>query len=80
VAGQIHELRREIEREFGVTSRIVAAALGPIMLWSSKREEERLLAGHAYEPPTFIERTNWPAKPPQKFEPESARIVEPVTA
>ncbi len=59
VSGQIHALRREITREFPVVSRLATAVLGPILLWSSRREERRLAAGKTYEPPTFIQRTNW---------------------
>jgi len=49
------------------------------MLWSAAREEARLLAGHTYEPPTFVERSNWPANPAIEFEPEAAGLAEPVT-
>jgi len=80
VATQIHALRKEIQKEFGLKSRLAAAALGPIMLWSAYREEERLLAGHTYEPPTFLERTNWPAKPHEELGPELTGLAEPATA
>ena len=80
VARRIYELRKEIEREFGLKSRVASAALGPFLLWSSYREEARLLAGRTYEPPTFVERSNWPAKPLQDFEPEPAGLAEPATA
>jgi len=33
--------------------------VGPLLLWSSKREDRRLAAGKTYEPPTFVERRNW---------------------
>ncbi len=59
LASQIRSLRKEVEREFGIVSRVTSAVLGPILLWSSKREERRLAAGQTYEPPTFIERRNW---------------------
>ncbi len=59
VSKKIHELRREVEKEFPVVARLSAAALGPILLWSTRREERRLASGHTYEPPTFIERRNW---------------------
>jgi len=59
VSEQIHKLRREVEKEFPVIARLTAASLGPILLWSTRREESRLAAGHTYEPPTFIERRNW---------------------
>jgi radical SAM superfamily enzyme YgiQ (UPF0313 family) len=80
VGAQIHALRKEIAKEFGAKSRIAAAIAGPIVLWSAHREEARLAQGHTYEPPTFVERTNWPSK----AEPESTRdpvaLAEPATA
>jgi radical SAM superfamily enzyme YgiQ (UPF0313 family) len=59
VSAQIHQLRRQVEKEFPVVARLTAASLGPILLWSTRREENRLASGHTYEPPTFIERRNW---------------------
>ncbi len=59
VSEQIHQLRREVEKEFPVVARLTAASLGPALLWSTRRENKRLAAGRTYEPPTFIERRNW---------------------
>ena len=59
VALQIEELRQDIHREFGVASRLAASVLGPLILWTSKREEKRLAKGFRYEPPVVIERRNW---------------------
>jgi radical SAM superfamily enzyme YgiQ (UPF0313 family) len=59
VSEQIHKLRREVEREFPLVARLTTAWLGPILLWSTRREENRLASGHTYEPPTFVERRNW---------------------
>jgi hypothetical protein len=59
VSDKILLLRREIEREFGPKSSLFARIVGPIMLWTSTREEKRLAAGQTYEPPTIIERRNW---------------------
>jgi radical SAM superfamily enzyme YgiQ (UPF0313 family) len=59
VSEQIHMLRREVEKEFPVVARLAAASLGPILLWSTRREERRLASGRTYEPPTFLERRNW---------------------
>ncbi|MFZ0295370.1 MAG: radical SAM protein [Candidatus Sulfotelmatobacter sp.] len=59
VSKQIHQLRREVEKEFPFVARLTAAALGPILLWSTRRETKRLQSGHTYEPPTFLERRNW---------------------
>ncbi|MGO8985035.1 MAG: B12-binding domain-containing radical SAM protein [Terriglobales bacterium] len=59
VSEQIHKLRGEVEKEFPVVARLSAAALGPILLWTTRREEKRLARGRTYEPPTFLERRNW---------------------
>ncbi|MGO9865039.1 MAG: B12-binding domain-containing radical SAM protein [Terriglobales bacterium] len=61
VSDRIHKLRREVEKEFPVIARLTAASLGPILLWATRREENRLAKGRTYEPPTFVERTNWVA-------------------
>src|SRR5205814_8228077 len=45
VSEEIHHLRQEIQKEFPVMSRLTAAALGPLLLWSSLRDETKLAAG-----------------------------------
>jgi hypothetical protein len=59
VSARIRNLRREVGREFGLASRVVANLLGPVRWWSARREERRLQAGATYEPQTIIERRNW---------------------
>ncbi|MBZ5707049.1 MAG: cobalamin-dependent protein [Acidobacteriia bacterium] len=59
VSEQIHRLRRDVEKEFGVAARLAANLLGPLLLWTTRREQNRLAAGHTYEPPTILERRNW---------------------
>jgi radical SAM superfamily enzyme YgiQ (UPF0313 family) len=59
VSSRIRELRREIEHEFGAATRLVRAVTGPILLWTSKREDRQLAKGKTYEPPTFVDRRNW---------------------
>jgi hypothetical protein len=59
VSEQIHRLRREVEKEFPVVARLTASMLGPVLLWSTRREEKRLSAGRTYEPPTILQRSNW---------------------
>jgi radical SAM superfamily enzyme YgiQ (UPF0313 family) len=59
VSEKIRNLRRQVEKEFPVVARLTAASLGPILLWSTRREQKRLLFGCTYEPPTFLERRNW---------------------
>jgi radical SAM superfamily enzyme YgiQ (UPF0313 family) len=56
---RIRSLRREIGNEFGGWGRAVGALLGPILLWTARKEEKRLANGFTYEPKTIIERTNW---------------------
>ncbi len=64
VAEKIRVLREEVGREFGLFSRVLGRALGPVMLWTARREERRLANGKTYEPTTIIERRNWTWTPP----------------
>jgi len=59
IVERIRGLRSEMQREFGVITRLFATLGGPFVLWNSRREARRLAAGQTYEPPTFIERRNW---------------------
>ncbi|MFB3779282.1 MAG: radical SAM protein [Bryobacteraceae bacterium] len=59
VREKVRDLRREIEKEFGLLSRAAAALAGPVLLWAARREERRLAEGKTYEPATIIERRNW---------------------
>jgi radical SAM superfamily enzyme YgiQ (UPF0313 family) len=59
VSDQVRSLRKELGREFGFVSRAAARLLGPVLLWTSLREEKRLANGFTYEPETIIERRNW---------------------
>ena len=59
VSEQIHALRREFNQESGVMARMLPAVLGPVLLWTTRREEKRLARGKTYEPPTILERSNW---------------------
>ena len=59
ISERISGLRRSIRKEFPLTARLTAATLGPVVLFSARKEEKRLASGHTYEPPTFIERCNW---------------------
>jgi radical SAM superfamily enzyme YgiQ (UPF0313 family) len=58
VSRDIRSLRREVAKEFG-SARVAAMVGGPLLLWTSRREEKRLQGGQTYEPPMFIERRNW---------------------
>jgi radical SAM family protein/B12 binding protein len=59
VSERIGELRREVGKECGVSSWVTAHLLGPVLLWTTRREEKRLAAGKTYEPPMILERRNW---------------------
>jgi radical SAM superfamily enzyme YgiQ (UPF0313 family) len=59
VAKQIRDLRKEMEREFGVIAAAASRALGPVLWWTSLREDKQLSRGRQYEPRTIIDRRNW---------------------
>ncbi len=59
VSERIRELRKQIEHEFGFATRSLRAIVGPVLLWTSKREDRQLAAGKTYEPDSFVERRNW---------------------
>src|ERR1035437_9075540 len=63
VSERIHKLRRAVEKESPVIARLAAIFAGPVLLWTTRREEKRLAAGQTYEPPTFTERSNWVSTP-----------------
>jgi radical SAM superfamily enzyme YgiQ (UPF0313 family) len=59
VAGKIRRLRFQVEDEFGFGSRLWSHLAGPLLFWSSKREDRRLAHGITYEPPVCFTRRNW---------------------
>ena len=59
VALQVRVLRKEMECEFGVLTAAAGRLLGPILWWTSLREEKRLARGQGYEPATIIGHRNW---------------------
>jgi radical SAM superfamily enzyme YgiQ (UPF0313 family) len=59
VSEKIRALRQEFKQESGVVARMLPAILGPVLLWTTRREERRLARGKTYEPPTIMERSNW---------------------
>ena len=59
ISVKIRVLRREIETEFGMPTRLLRILLGPVLVWTSQREDRRLARGVTYEPQTFVERHNW---------------------
>ncbi len=59
VSDQIRALRLDIGSEFGMMTRAISWVLGPVALWTSRREERRLAEGKTYEPKTIVEHRNW---------------------
>ena len=59
VSEQIRALRKDIECEFGTLTRAMTWVLGPLVLWTSRREQKRLAKGKTYEPKTIVEHRNW---------------------
>jgi radical SAM superfamily enzyme YgiQ (UPF0313 family) len=59
MAAQIRALRKEIEQEFGFVAAAASRILGPVLWWTSLREDRRLARGNRHEPPTIIGRRNW---------------------
>ncbi len=59
VSDQIRALRLDIGSEFGIVTRAISWVLGPVALWTSRREERCLAQGKTYEPKTIIEHRNW---------------------
>lgn len=56
---RMRSLWLEIEKEFGLVPYVLARLFDPVLVWTTRREEERLARGVTYEPRTFIERKNW---------------------
>jgi hypothetical protein len=59
VAARIRALRKEMEREFGLIAVVAGKVLGPVLWWTSRREDKRLASGQTYEPTPIIDRRNW---------------------
>ncbi len=60
VSEKIRALRKDIEREFGTFTRWIDHVVGPVMLWSARRDARKYPRGRRIEPMTFVERRNWP--------------------
>src|SRR5664279_4351731 len=59
IAARMRALRREIESAFGPSTRLMRMVVGPVLFLTSKREDRRLAKGLTFEPPSFVERSNW---------------------
>ena len=59
ISERIADLRRQIEREFGIVSSVLDHLIGPLLLWSARHEGATYPDGRRLEPRTFVERRNW---------------------
>jgi hypothetical protein len=59
VSDRIRALRRDIEREFGGLTATIDRLVGPVLLWSARREASSYPLGRPLEPTTFVDRRNW---------------------
>jgi radical SAM superfamily enzyme YgiQ (UPF0313 family) len=53
---KINSLLQDLYREFGAITRITAPVIGRYLLFTLKKEEQRLARGWAYEPSSFYEK------------------------
>ena len=59
VAGRVRTLRKELQREFGLVAAAASLVLGPVLWWTSRREERRSSQGKTYDPRVIVNRRNW---------------------
>ncbi len=59
VSARMREFRHQMEQELGGMTTAITRALGPLLLWTSKRDARKHPKGRLLEPRTFIERANW---------------------
>ena len=59
VSDRILDLRQRIERDLGGLARAIDRLVGPILLWSSRRDAAAYPTGRPLEPQTFVDRRNW---------------------
>lgn len=63
IVERMTDLLKDIRREFGLKSRLMAPIVGRIALFLLRKEEKRLAANVTYEPPTFYESSVKAVKP-----------------
>jgi hypothetical protein len=59
LADRARALRKELEHEFGLFTAVASHVLGPLLWWTSWREEKHLLQGNTYDPGVILDRKNW---------------------
>ena len=63
LTAKISGILKDIHREFGVRSRLIAPLVGRYLRIKLSREDRRLRKGWTYEPPTFYETNELHAAP-----------------
>ena len=56
---RVRDLRGQIEDEFRGFTRVIDHVVGPVLLWSARREAAAYPDGRPLEPETFVDRRNW---------------------
>jgi radical SAM superfamily enzyme YgiQ (UPF0313 family) len=59
ISARIRALRQDIEREFGTVSATLSRMVGPLLLWSARRDARLYPRGRRLEPRTFVEHANY---------------------
>jgi hypothetical protein len=59
VSDRIRDLRRQVERDLGGLTPVIDRVIGPVLLWSARREAAGYPLGRPLEPMTFVTRRNW---------------------
>ncbi len=59
VSDRIADLRVHIEREVGGLAPVIDRLVGPMLLWSARRDARLAPAGRVLEPRTFVDRRHW---------------------
>ena len=59
ISARARDLRRQIERELGGLSWAIDRLVGPLLLWSARRDAAAYPTGRPLEPQTFVDRRNW---------------------
>jgi radical SAM superfamily enzyme YgiQ (UPF0313 family) len=66
ISDRIRTFRRRVEDDLGgVTTRVIDRIVGPVLLWSARREAARYPAGRPLEPRTFVDRAFRPGEMPE---------------
>jgi radical SAM superfamily enzyme YgiQ (UPF0313 family) len=61
VADRVRELRKDLQREFGLVAALASRILGPVLWWTSWREDHKSPDRTNYNPEVIIDRKNWRA-------------------